>query len=322
MQNWLLNSDERDSAWSTFFPRAGDRVAVELIAVLDALRTRCNAKRYLVSSNPISSAMPLCRAIGVVVTPICGAWVLDTIALIVSTRLTARLTAFSLAHDNDVKVHFFDEAAICKEKKSAIKWRYDMFHPLEKDGHDIFADKCDEILKTSESIWQIAKKKTSDLVRTQFASNGVFWSALDLVSSVFITIMLATVFSPICWLFFIERPRPSKMRLFGLLPYVALAFARRSIIAIVVFFNGVLFHAGFPMNNTVKRYDVCCNIALGVYVFSDQFSKSTLVPALIMSAVLGFIMNIGRGKHDNLETFVHIVVVQWMCFYALLLSDL
>ena len=55
-----------------------------------------------------------------------------------------------------------------------------------------------------------------------------------------------------------------------------------------------------------------CNIALGVYVLSDQFSKSTLVSALIMSAALGFAINIRSYCCGPVDVFVCATVIGFM----------
>jgi hypothetical protein len=147
--------------------------------------------------------MPLCQAVTAVVTPARGAWILNAIALIVSTRLTARLNAFSLAHGYDVKVHFFDEGAACVEHKLEFKWRYDMFHPLEKQGHDFLAERCDKALRTCESIGSVADQHNMALKQMLLPPNSFVWGGFDLISSVVATFVCS---APLCcaiWVFFL-----------------------------------------------------------------------------------------------------------------------
>jgi hypothetical protein len=117
-------------------------------------------------------------------------------------------------------------------------------------------------------------------------------------------------------------PGPAESRVLGLVGYLALAVTQGSVIAATIFVNGVLLHAGFPNSRFVWRYDVCCNFVLGWYVFDNQYSTSTLVPTLIVLAVLGFVINVLRGKRDARETIIHVIGVQWTCCLALFLSGL
>jgi hypothetical protein len=121
---------------------------------------------------------------------------------------------------------------------------------------------------------------------------------------------------------FLRWPGPLESRIIGLIGFFALAVTRRSIIAGTIFFNGILFHAGFPNTRLVRWYDVSCNFVLGWYVFNDQYPKSVFVPTLIALAALGFGINVLRGKRDAYETIIHVIGVQWTCCFALFWSKL
>lgn len=193
LQKWLLFAGEDSCAWFTYFPRGGDKVAVDITAFLETLKARCNAKRFLVASNTISSAMPLCRTMSSIVTPVYGLRILDMIALIISSRLTAKLAKFENDNGTDVKVYFFDEGEVCVDRRLDIKWRHDKFHPLE-DGYDILAQSCQEVLQSHEPVKEYAARKEAEL-RKACISHESTWAMFELFSSVFVTTIVGI---PLC----------------------------------------------------------------------------------------------------------------------------
>ena len=126
-------------------------------------KNRFGARRFLVASNTISSAMPLCRLLSFMVTPYRGRAVLDNIALICASRLTRKLAEDALLDSVDIK--FFDEQATCVEKQNILKWQHDGFHPLVH-GHALLADGAERVLDDDSgeaSINAAAVSKTATI---------------------------------------------------------------------------------------------------------------------------------------------------------------
>jgi len=195
LHTWLLTAGEQRSAWLTYVPHRGKQVAMHTSELLHTLKARCGAQIFVVSSNTISSAMPMCRMLAAVVTPVCGLRILDMIALIVGSRLTASLAQFERTSGPGVKVHFFDEQAVCVERRSVMKWRHDSFHPMESDGHDILAESCDALLRQPEPITALAARKEAELKVFCSARTSKVWGMLEVVTAVTAT---AAIGIPLC----------------------------------------------------------------------------------------------------------------------------
>ena len=83
------------------------------------------------------------------------------------------------------------------------------------------------------------------------------------------------------------------------------------IFAIIVFFNGVLFHGFFKTNVFVKWYDIVCNACM--IVACNILYGSLCVHICSALATFVFVIN----KDSNL---IHVVGVQWVLLIAMIYS--
>lgn len=82
----------------------------------------------------------------------------------------------------------------------------------------------------------------------------------------------------------------------GLFPFLVYAVRRTSIIAFIVFCNGIWFHIFRREDRIVKLYDIICNILLAWFV--NIYANTIMVTRLTMVAGFLFVANSlrsGRG---------------------------
>jgi hypothetical protein len=106
-------------------------------------------------------------------------------------------------------------------------------------------------------------------------------------------------------------PKHNELCAIGLIPYVGLIISHKSVFALSIFINGLVFHLFFPKEIQFKAYDICCNLAFCLYVnyvMSDIFSA-----LLTVVAIISFILNFYRKNHcDFIGSLIHISFVQWI----------
>jgi len=199
MRDWLLAGEKSKSTFtrgSSMFGRNATLIADRTAVAMNNMKQRFGAKKFLVSSNTISSAMPLCRALSFAVTPFRGRTVLDCIALICALRLTAVLDAdFGL---NDVEVKFYDEQAVCVKRRAEMSWQRDGFHPLGP-GHAILAGEATAVVddNTGSYLISAAAARKIEEMDEMCAECGAIFGILGLVEIVLTTVQVAVIGVPL-----------------------------------------------------------------------------------------------------------------------------
>ena len=87
-----------------------------------------------------------------------GRRILDLLALIVCTRLTASLLQLDHETAGALDIHFFDEGALCVECAQQMSWRRDGFHPAEA-GYAVLAERCKESIQKRKTMVEIQAEK-------------------------------------------------------------------------------------------------------------------------------------------------------------------
>jgi hypothetical protein len=192
--DWLISSGKSDSRLS-YYPRGAHRVAQETTGLLKQLCQRFGARRFLVSSNTISSAMPLCRYCRFITTPLQGLAVLDGIALIMGHRLTSALVAFQEENKGKVDVAFFDESECCVASKT-MSWASDAFHPGDH-GNDLLSAEAREALKRAEPVAAVAARKLRQL-KSLHHWKGIFGAVFGFLEALATVICTMVVSVPMC----------------------------------------------------------------------------------------------------------------------------
>ena len=105
----------------------------------------------------------------------------------------------------------------------------------------------------------------------------------------------------------------------GIVPFIWLAVHRRSIPALIVAINGLLFHLFMRNNDIVKNYDILCNIFLILYV--NLKVKDHRVVLLTLVGTIGFLHNSTCNTGIEKEC-MHALQVQVTFFFGLYLSGL
>jgi hypothetical protein len=109
------------------------------------------------------------------------------------------------------------------------------------------------------------------------------------------------------------------IRVVGLVPYIVHYLRTESLIAYIVFNNGILFHVLAPTNIFIKWYDIICNSALIMYVNFNVVDYYVFLWSCI--ACTCFTWNSMYIKHEQLKAIIHIVGVQLPLYRALQLSN-
>lgn len=102
-----------------------------------------------------------------------------------------------------------------------------------------------------------------------------------------------------------------RIRVLGLIPYVVHYLRTESLIAYVVFSNGLLYHVAAPENVLIKWYDILCNTCMVIYV--NMYVMNIYV--FLWSCVAGgcFIWNSRYIKHKPLKAFFTSWVFGYPC---------
>lgn len=110
-----------------------------------------------------------------------------------------------------------------------------------------------------------------------------------------------------------------RIRVLGLIPYVVHYLRTESLIAYVVFSNGLLYHVTAHENVLIKWYDILCNTCMVIYV--NMYVMNIYVFFWSCTAGACFIWNSIYIKHEPLKAFFNVVGVQLPLYRALQLSN-
>jgi hypothetical protein len=106
---------------------------------------------------------------------------------------------------------------------------------------------------------------------------------------------------------------------FGLLPFIAWFISSGSVVAFIVFFNGILFHIFFPNSFFMKTFDICCNAVLVILI--NIFAWNLIVVYLTCFSVVCFVINSMSGVKSVSKSLVHVIGVQGPLFLALIIAE-
>lgn len=107
---------------------------------------------------------------------------------------------------------------------------------------------------------------------------------------------------------------PSFLCALGLLPFALLACHRKSIIALIVFLNGTLFHLLLRDNLFMRIFDNVCNILMTIYI--NIFAMNPL--AFLCSLIGGLAHHVNRTTSQS-DVF-HVLFVQFPLFMGLCIA--
>jgi hypothetical protein len=106
---------------------------------------------------------------------------------------------------------------------------------------------------------------------------------------------------------------------FGLLPFLVFFLWSGSVLALIVVFNGVVFHILLPSSFWMKIFDICCNTVLVILV--NIFAWNLFVTLLTCFAVLIFLINSNVGFHPIVKSLIHVFGVQVPLCAALIIAE-
>jgi hypothetical protein len=106
---------------------------------------------------------------------------------------------------------------------------------------------------------------------------------------------------------------------FGLLPFLVFFFWSGSVLALIVFFNGVVYHLLLPSYFWMKLFDICCNTVMVILV--NIFAWNLFVTLLTCFAILSFLINSNGGFHAIAKSLIHVFGVQVPLCAALIIAE-
>ncbi len=95
----------------------------------------------------------------------------------------------------------------------------------------------------------------------------------------------------------------------GVIPYGYLYIIQESYIALVVLFNGLLYHLLFPHNVIIRFYDIMVNCIMILYVNAKMMNTCFVMFMTFVSFFI-YLFNI-RYERRILRSIIHVVGVQW-----------
>lgn len=123
-----------------FYRAVSLQISESIEDLLSDLVTQCGARKFLVSSNTMSSSMPLCKYVMLATSPLGCIGTIDIFAEMVNNHLIDALLRFQSRYEN-ISITYHDEGSICKKRQIKDQWKYDGFH-LCTSGHDILAEEA------------------------------------------------------------------------------------------------------------------------------------------------------------------------------------
>lgn len=110
------------------------------------------------------------------------------------------------------------------------------------------------------------------------------------------------------------------INIIGLSTFLSIFIKYKSIIAFIIFFNGILYHS-YEKNHYLKNYDILCNFLITSYFLYFHFNS---VRNYYFIAVSIYILNsyffeiLGIYNRD-ISDFIHIIGVQYILSLALII---
>ncbi len=95
----------------------------------------------------------------------------------------------------------------------------------------------------------------------------------------------------------------------GVLPYIYIYIKQKSYMAIIVFLNGLLYHALFPHNIVIKFYDIIMNSIMIMYV-NIKTRNTGFVLSMTLVSIIVYLFNINYD-HKIMHPILHVIGVQW-----------
>jgi hypothetical protein len=117
----------------------------------------------------------------------------------------------------------------------------------------------------------------------------------------------------------IERRTRELLCLLGLTPFLVHFVIIGSVVAFVVFFNGIVYHGFFSDNRLVKIFDILCNTALTIWV--NVAAMNPTVTSLTAFAVACFALNVALKLPGHANSLIHVLGVQAPLFGALFVAE-
>ena len=106
------------------------------------------------------------------------------------------------------------------------------------------------------------------------------------------------------------------INIIGLLVFLKIFLTYNSILAFIIFFNGILFHS-YEKNNYLKNYDIFCNFLITSYFLYNYFH---LVKFYYFISIGIFLLNsyfFEEGFYNrDISDFIHIIGVQYVLSLA------
>lgn len=110
------------------------------------------------------------------------------------------------------------------------------------------------------------------------------------------------------------------INIIGLSTFLSIFIKYKSIIAFIIFFNGILYHS-YEKNHYLKNYDILCNFLITSYFLYFYFNS---VRNYYFIAIGIYILNtyffeiLGIYNRD-ISDFIHIIGVQYILSLALII---
>lgn len=110
------------------------------------------------------------------------------------------------------------------------------------------------------------------------------------------------------------------INIIGLSTFLSIFIKYKSIIAFIIFFNGILYHS-FEKNHYLKNYDILCNFLITSYFLYFYFNS---VRNYYFIGIGIYILNtyffeiLGIYNRD-ISDFIHIIGVQYILSLALII---
>ena len=95
----------------------------------------------------------------------------------------------------------------------------------------------------------------------------------------------------------------------GVLPYGYLFIIQESYMAIVVLFNGLLYHVLFPHRIVIRFYDIIMNSIMISYV-NIKTINTYFVSSMTLLAIIVYVFNI-KYNRKFFRSILHVIGVQW-----------
>lgn len=105
----------------------------------------------------------------------------------------------------------------------------------------------------------------------------------------------------------------------GLLPFLAWFILAGSVVALIVFLNGIVFHIFLPRSFLMKSFDICCNTVLVVLI--NILAWNLIVTLLTCLGATCFLLNSIVDVQGFGKAVVHVVGVQIPLFVALVVAE-